>query len=51
LQDEILRRVPEMTEQQLRIIWGDIPLVLEKRTQDWIAQEKKNSEKKIAKRK
>ena len=36
-----------MTKQQLLMIWDDIPLALEKRTQDWITQEKWNCEKKL----
>lgn len=47
LRDAILKRVPEMTKQQLLMIWDDIPLALEKRTQDWITQEKWNCEKKL----
>lgn len=42
LRDAILKRVPEMTKQQLLMIWDDISLALKKRT-----QEKWNCEKKL----
>lgn len=36
LRDAILKKVPEITEEQLRIIWRELPFVLEKRTQEWL---------------
>ena len=41
--DAILEGVPEITEKQLKIIWGDIPKVLEKRTHDVIETERQKS--------
>ena len=49
LRDAILKKVPEITEEQLRIIWRELPFVLEKRTQDWIEREKQFSENYIRK--
>ena len=54
LRDAILKKVPEITEEQLRIIWRELPFVLEKRTQEWIEREKqfsKNYIRKAGKRK
>lgn len=41
--DEILRKVPQLTEKQLKFFIKDIPFVLEKRTQDYIEEEKQKS--------
>jgi len=49
LRDAILKKVPEITEEQLRIIWRELPFVLEKRTQEWIEREKQFSENYIRK--
>ena len=54
LRETILKKVPEITEEQLRMIWRELPFVLEKRTQDWIEREKqfsKNYIRKAGKRK
>ena len=47
LREAILKKVPEITEEQLRMIWRELPFVLEKRTQDWIERERQFSEKYI----
>lgn len=39
----ILEEVPQITERQLKYFWGDVPLVLEKRTQDLIEMERYKS--------
>ena len=44
LREAILKKVPEITEEQLRMIWRELPFVIEKRTQDWIEREKQFSE-------
>ena len=49
MRDAILKKVPEITEEQLRIIWRELPFVLEKRTQKWIEREKQFSENYIRK--
>ncbi len=49
LRDAILKKAPEITEEQLRIIWRELPFVLEKRTQEWIEREKQFSENYIRK--
>ena len=36
--------MPEITEEQLRMIWRELPFVIDKRTQDWIEREKQFSE-------
>ena len=41
--DAVLEMVPEITKEQLSIIWQDIPRVLEKRTQQYIEEEKQES--------
>ena len=43
--------MPEITEEQLRMIWRELPFVIEKRTQDWIEREKQFSENYIRKAK
>ena len=51
LREAILKKVPEITEEQLRMIWRELPFVIEKRTQDWIEREKQFSENYIRKAK
>ena len=51
LREAILKKVPEITEEQLRMICRELPFVIEKRTQDWIEREKQFSENYIRKAK
>ena len=51
MREAILKKVPEITEEQLRMIWRELPFVIEKRTQDWIEREKQFSENYIRKAK
>lgn len=43
LKEAILKEVPQITERQLTLVWRDLPIVLEKRTQDVIEMERQNS--------
>ena len=43
LKEAILKEVPQITERQLTLVWRDLPVVLEKRTQDVIEMERQKS--------
>ena len=43
LKEAILKEVPQITERQITLVWRDLPVVLEKRTQDVIEMERQNS--------
>lgn len=51
LKEAILKEVPQITERQLTLFWHDLPVVLEKRTQDVLEMEKQKSLEKLMKMK